>query len=232
MCQSYSFYLQCFSLDLPKQVSMFESMNTIMVEVYKMIFDDVLPRVLEDMRVMLQSSSEGKTGDWCLHKEFTVIRVYGFTEEPYKLPDLLTPRVFALEFIRQRLCAEEEHFIAFKKSSDVKFPLNFGPFIFKNKSALLVVEKLLEVMDFEKEEKMNYDPHHIISQRRKLNKNKPFDHQVIKGLDKMANLFSFEEDPEVMKEEMMEADEDKRDKLALTVQISVNSCVINKKDSF
>ena len=84
-------------------------------------------------------------------------------------------------------------------------------------------------MDFQKEEKMNYDPHQIISQKRKLNKNKPFDHQVIEGLDKMANLLGFEEDPEVMKEEMMEADEDKRDKLALTDQMFVNSGVINKR---
>ena len=61
--------------------------------------------------------------------------------------------------MRQRLCAEEEQFGAFKKSSDVKFPLKVGPFIFKNKSSLLVIEKLLEVMDFQKEEKMNYDPH-------------------------------------------------------------------------
>jgi len=155
-----------FSSDLPNQISMFEFVNTIMAEVYKMIYNDVLPRVLEDMRVMLQSSLEDRTWDWFLHKEFTVIRVYGFTGEPYRLPAFLTPRVFALEFIRQRLCAEEEHFRAFKKYFDVKFPLKVGPFIFKNKSALLVVEKLLEVMDFQKEEKMNYDPHQIISQRR------------------------------------------------------------------
>ena len=111
-----------------------------MVEVYKMIFNDILPRVLEYMRVMLQSSSEGKTGD-LLHKKLTVIRVYGFTGEPYRLPALLTPRIFALEFMRQRLYAEEEHFRAFKKSSDVKLTLKVGPFIFKNKSALLVIKK-------------------------------------------------------------------------------------------
>ena len=43
----------------------------------------------------------------------------------------LTPRIFALEFMRQRLCAEEEHFGASKKSSNIKFPLKVGPFIFK-----------------------------------------------------------------------------------------------------
>ena len=95
--------------------------------------------------------------------------------------------------MRKILCAEEEHFGAFKKSSNVKFPLKFGPFIFKNKSALLVIEKLLEVMDFQKEQRINYDPHHIISQRKQSNNNKPFDHQVGEGLDKIANLSCFEE---------------------------------------
>ena len=40
---------------------MFEFVNTIMDEIYKMIFDDVFPRVLEDMKIMLQSSLEDKT---------------------------------------------------------------------------------------------------------------------------------------------------------------------------
>ena len=51
-------------------------------------------------------------------------------------------------------------------------------------------------MDFQKEEKVNYDPHHIISQRKQLNKNKPFDHQIVEGLDKMANMSNFEENTE------------------------------------
>ena len=155
-----------FSPDLSKQINMFEFVNTIMAEIYKLLFDDVLPRVLEDMRLMLQCSSKDKTRYWFLYKEFTVLRVYGFTGEPYRLPAFLTPRIFTLEFMRQRLNAKEEHFGAFKKYSNVKFPLKVCPFIFKNKSALLVIEKLLEVMDFQKEEKVNYDPHHIISQRK------------------------------------------------------------------
>ena len=64
--------------------------------------------------------------------------------------------------------------------------------------------------------------------RPQISSNEPFDHQVIEGLDKMSNLFSFEEYPEDMKEEMVEVDKDKRHKLALTVQMSVNFGVINK----
>ena len=118
------------------------------------------------MKLMLQSSLEDRIGDWFLYKYFTVLRVYGFTGEPYKLPFFLTPRIFALEFMRQRLCAEEEHFGAFKKSSNIKFPLKVGPLIFENKISLMIMEKLLEIMDYEKEQKVNYDPYHIISQKK------------------------------------------------------------------
>ena len=89
-----------FSLDLPKQINMFEFVNTIMAEIYKLLFDDVLPRVLENMRLMLHYSLEDKIGDWFLYKEFTVLRIYGFTGEPYMLLAFLTPRIFALEFMR------------------------------------------------------------------------------------------------------------------------------------
>ena len=58
---------------------------------------------------------------------------------------------------------------------------------------MLVIENFLEVMDFQEEQRINYDPHHIISQRKQLNKNKPFDHQTIEGLDKIVNLAYFEE---------------------------------------
>ena len=137
-----------FSSDLRKQINMFEFVNSIMSEMYKLLYDEVLPRVLEEMKVMMQSSPEDRVGDWFLYKDFTVLRVYGFTREPYRLPIFLTPRTFALKFMRQILYAEEDHFGAFKKSSNIKFPLKVGPFIFKNKSALMIVEKLLEIMDF------------------------------------------------------------------------------------
>ena len=42
-----------FSPDLPKQINMFEFINTIMAETNKLLFDDVLPRVLEEMKLML-----------------------------------------------------------------------------------------------------------------------------------------------------------------------------------
>ena len=59
----------------------------------------------------------------------------------------------------------------------------------------MIVKKLLENIDFQKEQKVNYDPYHIISQRKQANKNKPFDHQVVEGLREIANLSHFVENP-------------------------------------
>ena len=66
LCSNVSelqFLSTIFSPDLPKQINMFEFINTIMAEMYKLLFDDVLPRVLEEMELMLQSSSEDRIGD-------------------------------------------------------------------------------------------------------------------------------------------------------------------------
>ena len=89
---------------------MFEFVNSIMSKIYKLLFDEVLPRVFEEMKIMMQSSPEDRIGYWFLYKKFIVLRVYGFTREPYRLPAFLTPRIFALEYMRQILHAEEEHF--------------------------------------------------------------------------------------------------------------------------
>ena len=59
----------------------------------------------------------------------------------------------------------------------------------------MFVEKLLESMDFQREKRVNYDPFHIISLRKQANKNKPFDHPVVEGLNEVANLFHFTEIP-------------------------------------
>ena len=106
-----------------------------------------------------------------LLEERIIIRVYGFFHEPYILPTFLTPRIFDLELIRLKLIVENDHFINFRKAYEIKFPLKNGPFIIKNKAALPVVEGLLQKMNFKKDILVNYEPHHIISQRRQLNKN-------------------------------------------------------------
>ena len=83
------------------------------------------------MKVKLQMSVE-PTGDWFLHMNFTMLKIYGFKEEPYKLPSFLTPRLFALEFLRQRLFVEKEHFLKYRKASSIKFNYIVEPFVVKS----------------------------------------------------------------------------------------------------
>ena len=52
---------------------------------------------------------------------------------------------------------------------------------------------MLKVPSFQEVEKIRYDPHQIISNRRQQNKNAPYDHQTIEGIDKITNLESFKE---------------------------------------
>ena len=89
----------------------------------------------------------------------TLIRLYGLTQPPYMLPSLLTPRVFSMDFIRQKLFLDIEHFLKYKKSTDMKYPWGVGPFTIKNKGALPMVEVLLRELGFEIEPAINYDPH-------------------------------------------------------------------------
>ena len=110
-----------------------------------------------------------------------------FPHLPYILPTFLTPRVFSLEFIRHNLIVENEHFISFKKEFEITLPQVVGPFIIKNKYALPAVEALLQEMTFKKATKINCDPHHIGSQRRKLKKKNEFEHRVVEGLNENTN---------------------------------------------
>ena len=95
------------------------------------------------MRQMLQLSKVKKIGDWFLSKFGTTIRMYGFVHLPYILPAFLTPKVFFLELIWQKLMVEEEHFLNFKKSSNLIFPWKLGPYTVRNRVALPLVSNLL-----------------------------------------------------------------------------------------
>ena len=113
-----------------------------------------------------------------------VIRVYGFVHQPY----------IALELIRQRLIVEDEHFMCYKKPSEIKFPWIVGPFVIKSKSSLQIIESMLKEMGFLVEVVVDYDPYHVISNRRQANKNKPFEHSEVAGLFEAKNWMDYPKD--------------------------------------
>jgi hypothetical protein len=110
--------------------------NKVMSRVYSLIFNTSLPRVLDDMRSYLQPNPENRVGDWVLFMHSTMIWVYGCHESPYLFPIFLTPGFFSLEFIRQRIIPEIEHFLKLRKASNLKFTFIIGPFIVKTRSCL------------------------------------------------------------------------------------------------
>ena len=121
----------------------------------------------------------------------TIIRLYSFVHQPYILPTFLAVRVFSLELIRKRLIVEEEHFLNSRKSSNLIFPLEVGPYKVRSKASLPLVGNLLKGMEFSLEQAKNYDPHQVISKRRKAHNSKPFEHTEIPGLREAANWDDF-----------------------------------------
>ena len=75
--------------------------------------------------------------------------MYGFTQSPYMLPAFLTPIFFSMDFIKQKLFIDIEHFLKYNKSTDIKYPWGVGPFTIKNKGAFPMVEGLLRELGFE-----------------------------------------------------------------------------------
>ena len=57
-----------------------------------------------------------------------------------------------------------------------------------------MIESILREMEFSVEVVVNYDPHHVISNMRKENKNKPFDHYEVAGLSEEANWMDYPKD--------------------------------------
>ena len=108
-------------------------MKFLMLEVYSAFFQKRLPRVLPQMREILKFSPKRRIRDRFLSKHDIVIRLYGFVNQPFILLAFLTPRVFSLEMIRQRIIVENENFLNFRKSSQIRFPCAIGPFNVKKK---------------------------------------------------------------------------------------------------
>ena len=116
-------------------------MNFLTAQVYNVLFQEKLPRVLPEMKELLQLSHEIRVGDWFLSKHNILIRVYGFAHQPHVLPAFLTVRVFALE-LKQRLIVEYEHFLRYKKPSGIKFPWKVGSLSIKSKAALPAIKNI------------------------------------------------------------------------------------------
>ena len=135
----------------------------------------------------MQNANE-PVGYWFLYKEHIVLRIYRFTEEPYKLLTFLTKRIFVLEFLRQRLHVESKIFPKHKKYFNIKFKYTIEPFVVDSTSALQIDQDILKSMKFELDRKVNYDPKQFISHRKVSCGIGSFEHQNDEELEAKANV--------------------------------------------
>ena len=66
-----------------------------------------------------------------------------------------------------------------------------GPYTVRSRAALPLVGNLLKGMKFSLEQAINFDPHQVISKRRKAYKCKPFEHTEIPRLREASNWDDF-----------------------------------------
>ena len=169
------------------KISLFTFSNSIMCAIYKFIFGSTMPRISEDLKFLLQNLVE-IIGDWFCFKDSTVIKVYGFEGEPYKLPKFTTRRLFDLEFLRQILIVENDNFLKNKNASSMKFNFTLEPFVVRSIYAITVVDQILKSMNFQIDRSLKYDPKKVVHQRRLDMNFKGYDAEQDEVLVALANI--------------------------------------------
>jgi hypothetical protein len=131
-----------------KRIILIIFINKVMSKIYSLIFNTILPRVLDDMRSYLQPNPKNKVGDWVLFMHSTIIWVYGCHESPYLLLVFLTPRIFSLEFIRQRITSETKHSWSCTKPTTLSSLLSLAPLLLNRDHAYLRFKKSSKILVF------------------------------------------------------------------------------------
>ena len=106
---------------------------------------------------------------------------------PYKLPKYLRMRLFALEYYRQIISADETNFVNVKKKANFKIKDKLGPFICNSREADHEVDLILQSMKFQKSFTERYDPLEFITRKRQKVKLRPFIHHPILEIESFAN---------------------------------------------
>lgn len=133
-----------------------------------MLHDYIPPRINLGIKELFKLDPDSKIGDWLLFENYTVLRNYGLEVKPHQLPTFLTPRTFFfLEFIRQKYDSDHIHFISINMKTNFKIPNKVGPYVVKGRSTKPIVEKLLNYFNLQLDEEIKYNPHQIISKRRR-----------------------------------------------------------------
>ena len=105
---------------------MFNFINKIMARAYSILFNFIPPRISSKLKTTLQLRPDTRIGDWYMFENHTILRIYGFEKKKYLFPTLLTPRIYALEFIRQKLVVDIDNFAKHNNPTTLKLPYIIG----------------------------------------------------------------------------------------------------------
>lgn len=83
-----------------------------------------------------------------MYQNHTEIRISGCMLAPYKLPKYLPMRLFALEYYRKIIGADETNFVNAKKKANFKIKYQLGPFICNYREASCEADLILQSMKF------------------------------------------------------------------------------------
>jgi hypothetical protein len=87
-------------------------------------------------------------GDWYLFENHRDFRVCGAKVIPFIFPNVLTPRIFTLEFKKKILNVDYIHFVSNKHNVSFKLKKEIDSFIVNNKESLHDVENIFQDMGF------------------------------------------------------------------------------------
>jgi len=160
-----------------------------------------LPRINGEIVKEIQFIDQATIGDWYCYQNYTEIRVFRYELPTYKLPKYLPIRIFALEYLRQSLNADEVNFLATKKKSQFKLKAQVGPFICNTRVAGEEVDKLLKELKFSLSFSWSYDPLGVISKLTVENKFTPYPHTTRPKIEQFMNQLEWTENT------LQEADE-------------------------
>ena len=73
-------------------ISFFTFTSSVIPALYKLIFGSSMPRIGEDLKLLLQNPMELE-GDLFCFEDYTLIKIYGFEGEPFRLPKFPTRRL-------------------------------------------------------------------------------------------------------------------------------------------
>jgi hypothetical protein len=144
------------------------------------------PIIHLECKMLLHLSLNIKVGDWYMYQNYTILKIYRLEVEPYLLLVYLTPQIFSLEYIKQKINSIHLYFSS--KHQKTFFTLTTSLLFYdKNKSVLTNVGKILSSYKVDVGKMLHYDPHHVISKLMSANKYAPYMNHDNLELERLAN---------------------------------------------